>query len=565
MTLLVHHLRCVPRPVLRAHPVALIPSPLATVDSSTLEGGLFVVAALFAIEQRSRYGIYRDWYSSRRMPWKQPQQQSPPPPQQAQPSASQQQQRRQQQQQQSRRSRSRMPRMMVAPTPRPLPASALLQYERQGYLADRRLLDAAAVRSLARTLDEVYTQQRLAALRQKVRVLLGEEALAEAEAKAGVGRGGGGGNGGSGASSSSVERLSRRLERMLEGLPDGAVPFLQLFNTWRHAPAVLELLRSPAVAGTAAQLLGVDASSSSAQRQPRVRLYQDSLFVKRAGDGETHWHADLAMAPLDTNDLVTCWLPLQVPTRRPPLMPPRHAAASAPEDGTSTTLAPHVHRASTRLHTPPRLLTRRRPCRARALTPRSAAHVRRSPFPPRRTADRGSSSPAARTATWRCLSGTATRARCPTWAAAATRRARRARSRWATRRGTTAGRCTARRPTRSRRRAARSPRPSSSTARLASRPAAAPPAAAAATATARGCPTTRTSRAMRSGWAPCGRARQRGTRCSRWSGHHSSRSSRGGRRGEGAAKAARAPRRGGAGGGARGVAAAVAAPADRLL
>ena len=33
--------------------------------------------------------------------------------------------------------------------------------------------------------------------------------------------------------------------------------------------------------------------------------------MKRVGDGETHWHADLAMAPLDTNALVTCWIPLQ--------------------------------------------------------------------------------------------------------------------------------------------------------------------------------------------------------------------------------------------------------------
>ena len=320
---------------LRAQPVALAP-PTSVADSSALEAGAFVLAALFAIEQRSRYGIYRDWYDSRRMPWERPPQQSPPrqPP--------------------LRRTRTRQPRMMAAHAPqRPLPASALLQYERQGYLADRGLLDAATVRSLSKTLDEVYAQQRLAALRQKVRVLLGEEALAEAEAKAGGGRGGGGGGG-----HSSDERLSRRLEGMLEGLPDGAVPFLQLFNTWRHAPAVLELLRSPAIAGTAAQLLGVDpspspsssssSSSSSGQRQPpppRVRLYQDSLFVKRSGDGETHWHADLAMAPLDTNDLVTCWLPLQVcsaplsrpswcrPSPLPPTFPGASTPPSDPSDG----------------------------------------------------------------------------------------------------------------------------------------------------------------------------------------------------------------------------------------
>ncbi len=43
---------------------------------------------------------------------------------------------------------------------------------------------------------------------------------------------------------------------------------------------------------------------------PEVRLYQDSLFVKRPGDDETLWHMDLATAPLDTNEFVTVWIPL---------------------------------------------------------------------------------------------------------------------------------------------------------------------------------------------------------------------------------------------------------------
>lgn len=45
----------------------------------------------------------------------------------------------------------------------------------------------------------------------------------------------------------------------------------------------------------AAQLLSV----------PRVRLYQDSTFMKRSGDGPTLWHSDLNMAPFDTNDVVS--------------------------------------------------------------------------------------------------------------------------------------------------------------------------------------------------------------------------------------------------------------------
>lgn len=49
----------------------------------------------------------------------------------------------------------------------------------------------------------------------------------------------------------------------------------------------------------------------------RVRLYQDSTFCKRPGDGPTRWHSDLNMAPLDCNDFVTAWIPVEaVPARK---------------------------------------------------------------------------------------------------------------------------------------------------------------------------------------------------------------------------------------------------------
>ncbi|CAM9250110.1 unnamed protein product, partial [Hapterophycus canaliculatus] len=66
------------------------------------------------------------------------------------------------------------------------------------------------------------------------------------------------------------------------------------------------LVLSPRLAHVAAQLLGCE----------RVRLYQDSTFCKRPGDGPTRWHSDLNMAPLDCNDFVTAWVPLDaVPAR----------------------------------------------------------------------------------------------------------------------------------------------------------------------------------------------------------------------------------------------------------
>jgi ectoine hydroxylase-related dioxygenase (phytanoyl-CoA dioxygenase family) len=81
---------------------------------------------------------------------------------------------------------------------------------------------------------------------------------------------------------------------------DDITPFLQVFNSWRRHDALRPLACAKRLGHIAAQLMGV----------PRVRLYQDSLFVKRPGDDETLWHMDLATAPLDTNAFVTVWIPL---------------------------------------------------------------------------------------------------------------------------------------------------------------------------------------------------------------------------------------------------------------
>lgn len=52
-------------------------------------------------------------------------------------------------------------------------------------------------------------------------------------------------------------------------------------------------------------------------RAGSVRLYQDSTFYKRPGDGPTRWHSDLNMAPLDCNDFVTAWIPLDaIPAKK---------------------------------------------------------------------------------------------------------------------------------------------------------------------------------------------------------------------------------------------------------
>ena len=93
------------------------------------------------------------------------------------------------------------------------------------------------------------------------------------------------------------------------GINKSDLPFLQNFNTWRAAPTtddhllptVTKLCLSPYLAQTASILLN----------SPTVRLYQDSLFHKRPGDGWTPWHSDARMAPFDTSKMITFWIPLQ--------------------------------------------------------------------------------------------------------------------------------------------------------------------------------------------------------------------------------------------------------------
>ena len=55
-------------------------------------------------------------------------------------------------------------------------------------------------------------------------------------------------------------------------------------------------IMSRRLARIAAELLGADENEGD-----RVRLYQSCVFVKPPGFGETNWHSDANMVPLDTN------------------------------------------------------------------------------------------------------------------------------------------------------------------------------------------------------------------------------------------------------------------------
>ena len=98
------------------------------------------------------------------------------------------------------------------------------------------------------------------------------------------------------------------------------IPFLQFFNLWRNDDDISKVALSKELGKIAAQLLGVNG----------VRLYHDTLFIKKSGNGPTLWHSDLNMAPFDTNDFITCWIPLQ-------------PVPSQSEGGSSLTFASRSH------------------------------------------------------------------------------------------------------------------------------------------------------------------------------------------------------------------------------
>jgi hypothetical protein len=96
---------------------------------------------------------------------------------------------------------------------------------------------------------------------------------------------------------------------------EDSLPFLQFFNTWRDIPSVRKLATSPLLCHAAATMLGLNLPESKNPTTTgsgvRLRLYQDSVFIKRNKDGITPWHIDGRMIPLDTSNIITFWIPLQ--------------------------------------------------------------------------------------------------------------------------------------------------------------------------------------------------------------------------------------------------------------
>lgn len=88
--------------------------------------------------------------------------------------------------------------------------------------------------------------------------------------------------------------------RELESRDTYGKAFLQITNLWTKEQSVKQFVFERRFAQMAADLLGVE----------KVRLYHDQALFKEPGGGHTPWHQDKFYWPLDTDKMVTMWMPL---------------------------------------------------------------------------------------------------------------------------------------------------------------------------------------------------------------------------------------------------------------
>ncbi len=102
-----------------------------------------------------------------------------------------------------------------------------------------------------------------------------------------------------------ISRKVTEMNTMTTDIPERSTygkAFLQLFNLWREAPDIRELVFSRRLGQIATDLM----------QTTGVRLYHDQALFKEAGGGITPWHADQYYWPLESDRTVTAWIPLQV-------------------------------------------------------------------------------------------------------------------------------------------------------------------------------------------------------------------------------------------------------------
>ena len=100
--------------------------------------------------------------------------------------------------------------------------------------------------------------------------------------------------------SKEVDRLNNQ-QIPLEERDTYGKAFLQIMNLWLHTEVVKDIVFSKKIAQIATGLM----------QTKGVRLYHDQALFKEPKGGHTPWHADQYYWPLDTENTVTAWIPLQ--------------------------------------------------------------------------------------------------------------------------------------------------------------------------------------------------------------------------------------------------------------
>src|SRR5437868_5567156 len=96
-----------------------------------------------------------------------------------------------------------------------------------------------------------------------------------------------------------VERFNTET-RALDERDTYGKAFLQIVNLWERDEEVKRFTLARRFAKIAADLMGVNG----------VRLYHDQALFKEPGGGPTPWHQDHYYWPLDTDHMITMWMPL---------------------------------------------------------------------------------------------------------------------------------------------------------------------------------------------------------------------------------------------------------------
>ncbi len=191
--------------------------------------------------------------------------------------------------------------LFLQSTTKSIPIKTQLQYARNGHAVLHSYIPTSIIQNMKQELIQHSKNKELQAWRQKVEVATKSTQIAN--------------------SCTTISHCKSTLLQHMNNIEEGergeehttqqqqqqqqqlSIPFLQHFNTWQHKssnPTVYKLVTSPYLSNIASQLLDV----------PSVRLYQDSLFHKRYNDGPTPWHSDARMAPFDTSNMITFWIPL---------------------------------------------------------------------------------------------------------------------------------------------------------------------------------------------------------------------------------------------------------------